>query len=97
MGDTYINPHETRNQADSGNTPADGTAIATLDGSVDEPPIRSAGSSHCLTEKSGGETRYIGKPPTIEFENDSDQDDIATCAHTLTGIEVARSLQTNTE
>ncbi|KAH0349271.1 Na(+)/Li(+)-exporting P-type ATPase, partial [Aureobasidium melanogenum] len=97
MGDTYINPHETRNQADSGNTSADGSAIATLDGSVDEPPIRSAGSSHYLTEKSRGETRYIEKLPITEITNDPDQDDIAICAHTLTGIEVIRRLQTNAD
>lgn len=97
MGDTYINPHETRNQADSGDTSADGSAIATLDGSVDEPPIRSAGSSHYLTEKSGGETRYLEKLSTIEVKHDPDQEDLATCAHTLTGIEVIRRLQTNAE
>ena len=95
MGETYINPHEVQNHSDSGNTPASSSTIATIDGSVDEPPIRSAGSSHCLTEKSGGETRYLEKPPTIEVV--IDQADIAICAHILTGSEVARRLDTDAE
>lgn len=95
MGETYINPHEVHNHGDSGSTPATSSTIATLDGSVDEPPIRSAGSSHYLTEKSGGETRYLEKPPTIEVV--IDQADIAICAHILTGSEVARRLDTDAE
>ena len=79
MGETYINPHEVQNHSDSGNTPASSSTIATIDGSVDEPPIRSAGSSHYLTEKSGGETRYIEKPSTLGIHQD--HNDIATCAH----------------
>ena len=95
MGETYINPHEVQNHSDSGNTPASSSTIATIDGSVDEPPIRSAGSSHCLTEKSGGETRYIGKPSALGIHQD--HNDIATCAQTLTNIEVARRLDTDPE
>jgi Na+-exporting ATPase len=95
MGETYINPHEVHNHGDSGSTPATSSTIATLDGSVDEPPIRSAGSPHNLTEKSGGETRYIQKTPTIEVV--IDQADIAICAHILPAFEVARRLETNLE
>ncbi|KAI5206022.1 Na(+)/Li(+)-exporting P-type ATPase [Aureobasidium subglaciale] len=95
MGENYINPHEVHNHGDSGNTPASGTTIATIDGSVDEPPIRSAGSPHYLTEKSGGETRFIEKNPTIDIE--LGRVDIATCAHTLTGNDVARRLETDPE
>jgi hypothetical protein len=95
MGETYINPHEVHNHGDSGSTLATSSTIATLDGSVDEPPIRSAGSPHHLTEKSGGETRYIQKTPTIEVV--IDKADIATCAHILTGFEVARRLETDAE
>ncbi|THY55914.1 Na(+)/Li(+)-exporting P-type ATPase [Aureobasidium pullulans] len=95
MGETYINPHEVQNHGDSGNTPASSSTIATIDGSVDEPPIRSAGSSHCLTEKSGGETRYMKKTPTLELHQD--HNGIAICAHTLTDIEVARRLDTEPE
>lgn len=97
MGELYNNSHEVHSQAYSGTAPADGSTITTLDSSVDEPPIRGAGSSHGLTEKSGGETRCIEKLPTIEVKNDPDQDDIAVCAHTLTGIEVAQRLQTDAE
>ncbi|KAI4768824.1 Na(+)/Li(+)-exporting P-type ATPase [Aureobasidium sp. EXF-3400] len=95
MGETYSNPHEVHNHGDSSSTPATTTTIATLDGSVDEPPIRSAGSSHHLTEKSGGETRFMNKNPTIGVV--IDQANIATCAHVLTSIEVARRLETNDE
>jgi hypothetical protein len=95
MGETYINHHEVHNHGDSGSTPATSSTIATLDGSVDEPPIRSAGSPHHLTEKSGGETRYIQKTPTIEVV--IDQADIAICAHILSGNEVARRLKTDAE
>jgi len=95
MGETYINSHEVQNHGDSGNTPASSSTIATIDGSVDEPPIRSAGSSHCLTEKSGGETRYMKKTPTLELHQD--HNGIAICAHTLTDIEVARRLDTEPE
>ncbi|KAK6007356.1 hypothetical protein QM012_004170 [Aureobasidium pullulans] len=95
MGESYINPHDVRNQGDSGNTL--GSTIAALDGSVDEPPIRSAGSPHYLIEKSGGETRYKEKLPTIDISNDQDHADMTVCAHTLTGIEVVRRLQTDAD
>jgi Na+-exporting ATPase len=96
MGETYSNPHEVHNHGDSSSTPATTTStIATLDGSVDEPPIRSAGSSHHLTEKSGGETRFTNKNSTLGVV--IDQANIATCAHILTSIEVARRLETDDE
>ncbi|CAD0082806.1 unnamed protein product, partial [Aureobasidium vineae] len=97
MGETYINPYEVHNQGDSGITPTSRGTTATLDGSVDEPPIRSAGSSHYLTEKPGGETRCIENISTIAVGNDHDHNELAVCAHTLTGIEVARRLQTDVE
>ncbi|KAI4726275.1 Na(+)/Li(+)-exporting P-type ATPase [Aureobasidium sp. EXF-10728] len=97
MGETYVNPHEVHTQGDSSDTPPGGSTIGTIDGSVDEPPIRSAGSSQYLTEKPGGETRCKEHKPTIAVRSNHDYDELATVAHTLTGAEVARRLQTDAD
>lgn len=96
MGKDYSNTDNGNDHGDSGNTLAScSSASATIDGSVDEPPIQEASSSQQLTEKSGGETCCIEKVDLIEDQ--CDIHNIAACAHTVDCSRVAHILQTDIE
>jgi len=98
MVDSHTNSRDAHDNGDSKDAHAgsSGVAASADSASADEPPIRTAGSPHQLTEKSGGETRFVEqhtKHATVEHNYNN----LTENAHSLPSDEVGQLLGVDLE